>query len=627
MALPESFLEQLKQVNDIVTAFTGFAELKRAGRDFVCLCPFHSEKSASCHIYTDSQSFYCFGCGAGGSIITFIQLTQNLDYISAVRFLAERSGISMPDDEGGQEALRQRKRIEAMNLEAAKFFRDYMISNEGNEGYLFMRRRGISDNTIRKYGLGYAPNSWKKLKTHMNSLNYSDVELIEASLLKQSESGSIYDMFRGRVMFPMIDRFGKILAFSGRKINDDDDTVGKGKYINSANTPIYQKKEHIFSINLAKNAKKNYMIICEGSIDAVMLNQAGFSNTVANWGTAFSPQQARLLKTYCKEVVLAYDSDVAGEKATTATINLFKNEGVSARVLRLEEANDPDEYINKFGADNFALLIEKSGSAISFELTKIKTAVNLETSEGRSEYLEKGTAYLAAIESEADRMAYGSDLAHDCGVTFDSVMGFINKKRRSREYVQKQNEKRNLIQHGTLNPQSSQFQQSKQLQHQAGNEYEYGNPPPESSESVVISEKVSVENLKIAVIRAEQGIIAYLFHSPDKLPTILRSLTPSDFCGEFERKLFETLILRLSKRQSIDTASLGSEFSVIESGKIEKVKIENAGIPFTDERLNDYIKVLLQHKQEKLQKSRDEMNNEEGLEYIQKLKEKFTIKL
>ncbi|MCL1789236.1 MAG: DNA primase [Oscillospiraceae bacterium] len=586
MALPETFFERIRQANDIVTVMSGVAQLKKAGRDYVCLCPFHSEKTPSCHVYTDSQSFYCFGCGLGGDVITFTRLTENLDYMGAVRLIAERSGIPVPEDgENSEQAkaeLQKRARIYEMNKEAAKFFVKIMLSEDGKEGLAFLRNRGLTDNTIRKYGLGYAPNSWDRLKRHMNSLGYSDVEMIEASLLREKD-GRMYDMFRARAMFPVIDRTGKVLAFSGRRIDNEKDY----KYVNSRETPVYIKGDNIFSINFAKNSKKKTMILCEGNVDAVMLNQAGFDNAVAVCGTALTPAQARLLRFYCEEVIFAYDSDMAGEKATEKAINLFNREGISARVIKFQGtgAKDPDDYIKMYGAESFAAFLEKSVSTTQFELDKLKSVVDLDSAAGKSEYLKKAVAFLANIESPIDRMVYVSGLAKDCEVTVDGVQGAIESAIKSKKFFRQRDEKRELFRSvGVIGA---------------------GNTQSDGKKNLISSEE-----------RAENGIIAFLFHSPDKLPVILRNLSPMDFPTAFNRKLFETLILRLNKRQSTELSSLGGEFSAEEVGRIKKIKIDNAELPFTDERLGDYINVLTELKQKRREKTSDEMTNEEALAYI-----------
>jgi len=426
----------------------------------------------------------------------------------------------------------------------------------------------------------------------MNALRYSDLELIEASLLRQSKNGRAYDMFRGRAMFPVIDKMGKIIAFSGRLVNDEEGFGGK--YVNSSETPVYRKGENLFSINFAKNSKKTYMILCEGNIDAVMLNQAGFDNAVAILGTALTAAQARLLRFYCEEAVIAYDSDAAGEKATVKAINLLNREGLAARVLQLQGAKDPDDYIKKFGAECFESLLEKSGSAIAFEMDKLKRAVSLDLPQGRAEYLKKAVALLSQVENPLDRMVYVSELARDCGVTTAGVQDAIESAIKSKRRFKERDEKRNLIQHGI--PQRQ----------------------------IVGSGKRAGGFGKLdTVTKAECGVIAFIFHSPDKLAVILRNLSPSDFSTEFNRRLFEMLILRLNKRQSISISSLGGEFSAEEVGRIEKIKRHL--LNSDDESLMDYISVLMTHRNNKARKPSGEMNNEEALELIDEIRKKHAL--
>ena len=356
MALSEQFLDQLKNANDIYSVMTSYVTPKRAGRDSVCLCPFHSEKTPSCHIYNDSQSFYCFGCGAGGDVITFIRLIENLDYMEAVKFLAQRAGIPMPEETYDRTA-EEKTRLLEINREAARYFRDVLISPEGEEGWRYLIDRGLHPNTIKRYGLGYAPDSWDSLRNHMLKKGFHEDELIKGALLVRRQNGNGgYDKFRHRVMFPIIDRRGNIIAFGGRALEPD----APAKYLNSDETLVFKKRSNLFSLNFAKNTKENYLILCEGYMDVITLNQAGFTNAVATLGTAITPDQARLMRQYCEEVVISYDSDEAGQKATMKAINLLGEAGVEAKVLQMQGAKDPDEFIKKFGADRFRRTLEES---------------------------------------------------------------------------------------------------------------------------------------------------------------------------------------------------------------------------------------------------------------------------
>ncbi len=284
MALSEDFLYQLRQSNSIDSVMRSYVNLIKRGRGYVCLCPFHSEKSPSCTVYTDTESFYCFGCGAGGDIITFIMKIENLSYIEAVKLLADRSGLTLPEDSADFAEAKLKARILEMNRVAAKFFYNNLKSNEGKKALMYFSKRGLTSQTVNKYGLGYALDSWNSLKKHMNSLHYSDEELIAASLCTRSQNGKVYDIFRDRVMFPIIDLRGNVIAFGGRIMD------GSGpKYLNSPETAVFKKSRNLFSLNFAKTTKERRLILVEGYMDVIAINQAGFENVVATLGTACTP--------------------------------------------------------------------------------------------------------------------------------------------------------------------------------------------------------------------------------------------------------------------------------------------------------------------------------------------------
>lgn len=386
MRLSEDFLLNIKESNDIYDVISSYVPLKKSGTDYVCNCPFHSEKTPSCHIYMATQSFYCFGCGAAGDVINFIRLYEHLDYMESVKFLAQRAGIAMPDEEGDN-GIKRRTRAYEMNREAGRFFHKYLYSPAGKEGLDYLYGRGLTDHTIRTYGLGYAPDTWDSLKKHMNSLGYSDSEMEEASLLsKSSKSGNYFDFFKYRVMFPFIDVRGNIVGFSGRVIGGDDNR----KYLNTKATAVYNKSTFLYSLNHAKNAGESVLIMCEGNLDVISMYQAGFKNAVATCGTAITDSHARNIANLgFRKVILAYDSDAAGQKATARAMNILDKVGISANVLTMQGAKDPDEYIKKFGKEAFQLLIDGSQSGMDYELKKIRSETDLSAPGGKSEYLKK----------------------------------------------------------------------------------------------------------------------------------------------------------------------------------------------------------------------------------------------
>ncbi len=582
MPLPNEFIEQVRDANEITSVISSYISLKRAGRDSVCLCPFHSEKTPSCHIYTDTQSFYCFGCGAGGDVINFIRLIEHLDYLESVKFLAQRANIPMPEDSFDKRAEAKQRMLE-INRRAARFFRDILISEKGLPGRRYLQQRQLSGNTIRKYGLGYAPDSWDTLKKYMLSEGYTEQELLDAALLAKKDSHS-YDKFRNRVMFPIIDRRGNIIGFGGRTLEPD----APAKYLNSDETLVFHKRNSLFSLNFAKNTKEKYLILCEGYMDVISLNQAGFDNAVATLGTAITPEQARLMRQYCEEVVISYDSDGAGQKATMKAINLLGEAGVEARVLQMSGAKDPDEYVKKYGADGFRLLLEKSGGAISFELKKLAVGLDMDAPEGKSSYLKKAVNLLAAINNKIDRMVYINDTAKLCGLSAGEIEKAVEEKRKILAYTARKNEAKELI-----------------------------NPPKKPRDGFVPSSQLSPQE------KAQRGIIAFMMHSPDLLPKIEKRITENDFSNEFCQKLYQGTARRIKNGISVDLSSLGDEFSAQEMGKITGIINENNLLPYQKERLEEYIRVLENHRDRYGGKKPSELSEEEMLKEMELIRKKI----
>ena len=347
MPLPPDFIERLKAANPIDEVMGSYVTLKRSGRDYVCLCPFHNEKTPSCYVHPDRDFFHCFGCGAGGDVITFTMKYNNLDYMEAVKLLAERGGVPMPQDSffGEKKGSGEfKKRLYEMNRTAAKFFYSKLKTPEGRQclDYLVNKRR-LSFETIKKYGMGFAPNSWSELKSYMLSEGYTEDELLKGSLISSSKNNTkkTFDFFVNRAMFPFFDLTGHIVGFGGRALGEDD----KRKYLNSRDTAGYNKEKYLFSMNFAKNAcvKSKQILLCEGNLDVISLNQAGFENAVASCGTALTPQQVKMISNYAESVVICYDSDEAGQKATKKAIRLISETGMKTTVIRMDGAKDPDE--------------------------------------------------------------------------------------------------------------------------------------------------------------------------------------------------------------------------------------------------------------------------------------------
>lgn len=560
-----------------------YVNIKRSGRDYVCACPFHSEKTPSCHIYSGSQSFYCFGCGVGGDVISFIRNIERLEYIESVKFLAQRAGLPFPEDNYDDTASAKRVRMLEMNREAARYFRDQLLLPTGKEGLDYLLDRGLTPNTIKRYGLGYAPDGWHNLHFYLRSKGYSDDEMEAAALLSRNNNNR-YDKFRRRVMFPIIDRRGNVIAFGGRALEKD----AHAKYLNSDETLVFQKRENIFSLNFAKNTKEKCLILCEGYMDVIALNQAGFDNAIATLGTAITAQQANLMKRYASEVVICYDSDEAGQKATMKAINLLTEAGVLARVLKIPDAKDPDEYIKKFGADSFRNLLSGTATALDFEFGKLKAGLDLLSPAGKAEFLKKAVNFLAQVENDTERLVYISEAATVSGQQASSVKELVEEKRKINNRFRKKEAERKLIR------------------------------------EVAVRDKINPDAVNFpAEEKAERGIIAYVFHSPDKLSYIEKKLTPEDFPTEFNRRVFVYISGIVKSGRNLDIGLLGEDFSLEEIGRITGICKQADALPYSIPRLDEYIGALLKHKENKTEKPITELSNEEMLRLMEERRAKL----
>lgn len=576
--LPEEFLYELRQNSPIESVMTSYARLIKRGRNYVCLCPFHSEKSPSCTVYPDTNSFFCFGCGAGGDVITFIRKIENLEYIEAVKFLAERSGMSLPDDVQNDQTAKIKLRILEINRTAARYFYDQLKSKSGEKGRLYINSRQLSPNTITKYGIGYAPENWD-FRNFMHSQGFSDEELITASLCARSQNGKVYDVFRDRIIFPIIDLRGNVIAFGGRIID------GSGpKYLNSGDTPVFKKSRNLFSLNFAKSKKDKRLILAEGYMDVISINQAGFENVVATLGTALTPEQARLIAHYAEEVIIAYDSDGPGQAATHKAINLLGEAGVSTKIIKMNDAKDPDEYIKKFGAIRFKLLLDNSDGAISFELQKCMNGLDMDSDTGKIEYLKRAVRVLADITSPIERDVYISKIASEQGVSKEIISEQTNSLIRKKISIQKKTEWTQITSYSSkidpINPEAVKF-------------------PKET--------------------KAEKGIISYIFNNPDKADLISKKLPSEKFITSFNKKVYEILVNKIKKSLDFDISLLSDEFSVDEMGKISEMIAKTRDISVSEKEADDYINVLLSHK---IIESKTDISDDDFLKLAQDLKNK-----
>lgn len=409
MALSDSFLQELKMKTDIEDVISTYVTLKRRGATLVGLCPFHNEKTPSFTVYPATQSFYCFGCGAGGDAITFLKKIENLDYLDAVKTLAQRAGLQMPQEGFDDSLSKRRRRILEMNREAARFYHSVLLSPEGKVGYDYYVGRALSAATINHFGLGFAPNQWDALLKHMRAKGYQPAELVDAGLARKGQKG-YYDNFRNRVMTPIIDVRGNVIAFGGRVLDDS-----KPKYINTGDTLVYKKTNELFALNFAKDSKEDALILCEGYMDVIAMHQAGFTNAVAGCGTALTTEQVRLISRYAKEVILTYDADEAGQKALQKAMTLFDQTDVKVRIPSLVGGKDPDEIIRTYGRDKFKGMLEGASNETEFRLLALRRQYNLATTQGKIDFIGGALQILATLPP-VEQDLYVSRLSEELGV-------------------------------------------------------------------------------------------------------------------------------------------------------------------------------------------------------------------
>lgn len=575
--LSEQFISELKMRNDIEDVVGSYVNVKRRGRNLVGLCPFHSEKTPSFTVYPDSQSFYCFGCGAGGDVVTFVRRMENLDYIEAVKFLAQRAGLAMPEDGYDDSYAKLKTRILEINRETARFYHQCLISPLGKKGLDYLRERGLSDKTIRHFGLGFAPESWDAAIQHLLGKGFRMDELLAASIAVKSARGSYYDQFRGRVIFPIIDIRGNVVAFGGRILD------GKGpKYLNSPDTPVFKKSRNLFALNFAKAAKDTALILAEGYMDVVALHQAGFVNAVATLGTSLTAEQARMISQYAEEVIVAYDADGAGQKATNRAINIFGEIGLKVRVLKVKDAKDPDEFIKKFGAARFRLLLEGAGSAIEFEVGKMRQKYDLDSPDGKVGFLKEFAQFMAGIRNPIERDVYVAKIAMELGVSKEPLMVQIH-------YIIRQQAK------------NAEKKQARDLTVFASDPRERRDPQ-------------RAAHLKEAL--AEERLIGVLLKNPDYCHLILEKIQPEDFVTDFNREIFRVVCERLMENRSVELIALSEQLSEEQMGKVAGIMADPVSSRATPKEAQDYIEVILAGKKKKTPEELRQLDRRQLEQYV-----------
>ena len=588
MAIPNSFIMQLRQTADIEDVMSSYCSITRAGRNQKCLCPFHSEKTPSMVIYPDTQSFYCFGCGAGGDVITFIMKIENLDYPEAIRFLARRYNMAVPDEGGEDRAYQMRTRIYALNREAARFFHACLLSPAGKPGLDYLTNRQLTEKTIKTYGLGFAPQGWDHLISHLRSKGFTMDEMIAAAVVARSDRNGrvrFYDQFRNRVMFPIIDLRGNVIAFGGRALEGDDGA----KYLNSSDTIAFKKSRNLFALNFAKVSKRPGLILAEGYMDVIALHQAGFDNAVATLGTSLTDEQARLISQYADKVVLAYDSDGPGQAATKRAINIFDEVGVKVSVLSMTGAKDPDEFIQKFGAERFSMLLDGSRGALDFELSKLRAQFDTGTPEGKVGFLKEACRLFAGVRNPVEREVYITQTANELQIAPQAIKAQIQNLDKQDYYRDRSRQRKDMnLYIGNMAAAKDDLQRRTHLRY----------------------------------AMAEEGILYCLLKNPDFYRQIAQKIGPQDFVTDQNRALYQALAERLEQGQPIEMFDLSSSLSPEAMGRVSAI-LASAPTQRCDEAaLEDYINRLLEHRSEKTEKEVAQMDEQALGEYVRQLAEK-----
>ena len=556
MAISERFIQELQERVDIEEVISSHITLRRRGKTLVGLCPFHNEKTPSLTVYPDTNSFYCFGCGAGGDVISFIRRIDNLDYVEAVKTVAQMAGMSMPEDGYDDTLAKRRMRLLAANREAARFFNTCLMDEKNRSALDYFLRRALTTATIRHFGLGYAPDSWHALTEHLRSKGFTYEEMVLANLVRRSDKNgkaNYYDNFRNRVMFPIIDLRGNVIAFGGRVMDDS-----KPKYINTSDTPVYKKSNGVFALNFAKNANENKLLLVEVYMDVIALHQAGFTNAIACLGTAFTSEQANLLSRYAEEIIICYDNDGAGREATQRALNVLGKTGLKLRVVTMSGGKDADEIIRTHGKERFAELLGMAANKTEYRLLQERNKYNLNTDDGKLRFLTAAAQILAecsAIECDI----YATRLSNELGVSAES----INAQIRSVKTRQRRSDE------------SKRLKESEALIERS---FADKNNPQRAA------------NIRAA--KAEETLIASLMRNPDFYPKLKDKFSADDFVTDFNKRIMRCLADKLDKGFIPELSLFAREFTPEEMGSVTRIYMSSAELNNTLRECEDCISVL-----------------------------------
>ena len=581
--IPQEYIQEVVARNDITDVVGSYVQLRHRGRTHTGLCPFHSEKTPSFVVYPETQSFYCFGCGAGGDVITFIRNINNLGYVEAVKFLAARAGMPMPDED--DKAGRMRNRILEINKQAARFF--YQCLNADNEpasaARAYWRRRGLSDGTIRRFGLGWAPDDFRSTLNWLRERGFDEEELLASGLVKRSEKGNLYNIFRARVMTPIFDLRGNVIAFGGRVLGDE-----KPKYINSPETLVYKKSRAMFALNLAKKSASRRYILCEGYMDVISLHQAGFDTAVAACGTALTGEQVKLLENYADEVVLCYDADEAGQKATARSLELFSHSPIKVSVLTVTGAKDPDEFIKKYGKNRFEMLLNGTHNALEYKLGKLKDQYDLATDAGRVEYIQDAIRLLSGHITPTEREVYAGRLAQETNVSKASIQSQLDAALRQAGHREDRRRQKEMLNQGV----ASQIK----VPYSLGGEKALG------------------------IASAEQQLLAAMLKDADFIPLVRSRIQPDQLLLPDMQQACRAVFDCADRGVAAELATLAPEVTPETLSLLSAILARNHDVAITRQDVEMYLDRIEQSFPKSAQAAR--MSPEELEAYIQSLREK-----
>lgn len=559
MPFPEGFLRELDARSPIEEIASSYVALKRRGKNLIGLCPFHNEKTPSFNIYPENNSFYCFGCNKGGGIFQFVMGVENLAFPDAVRWLAQRAGMQVPEDSVDDGMTRLRTRILEINRESGRFFYKTLSTPEGRPGLDYLKRRGLDAQTVRRFGLGFSPESGFALTNHLQGLGFTQAELLASDMVRRSKRGNLYDRYRGRVMFPIFDLRGNVIAFGGRILTDE-----KPKYINTTDTPVYHKSSGLFALNFAKdaiprNGESRQLILAEGYMDVIALHRAGFQNAIASLGTSLTEEQARIIRRYADEAVICYDSDEAGQRATQRAIPILKNAGLLVKVITVPGNKDPDEFMKAYGEEGpirFKKLLESGGNDTEYRLEKLKAKYDLSTEDGKTRYLREAAETVLPQLPRMERDVYAGKLSQETGVGKEGILEIAahvaaqESRKQKRELIRSQQQV--AAARPSMNPQRA-------------------------------------ANLQAAL--AEEGVISFLYLHPDKLQDLQSRLPPEKFVTDWNRRVYGILSGK-AVYGDISLAGLSEELTADEISELTRILSERTDVPPTWNDVEEYIRVL-----------------------------------